>query len=246
VIRRRFLSLEAKYALCACAIVVGLLTFGRLDVVTRAGNELMSVMNSFASLGLLGIFAVALVANMSLFLQIPYTLPLLSAAIGGATLARMTSLGLAAGLGAACGALISYRLAHVVLARNPELPSSSMFRWIERLVDRHPRKTIGVILLVLVTPLPDDAVIVPLATVRYGFRRFVPLALVGKVAHNLLVALVFSAFALWAKGQVPRSASVNIGLGLMGLFVLAILYQAEKARTRAEGATTTETSNASA
>src|SRR5204862_367114 len=89
-------------------------TFGSFNMFELA-------MDQGAKFGFVGIFLIALVANLSLVIQIPYTLPVLAAAIQGDSLAHMLELGLAAGIGSGIGALISYVVADKLLDRVPDL-----------------------------------------------------------------------------------------------------------------------------
>jgi membrane protein DedA with SNARE-associated domain len=80
------------------------------------------------------------------------------------------------------------------------------------------------------TPLPDDSVIIPLAMTRYGLRRFAPPLFAGKIAHNVMVALLFYQFTAWSAASTPTHVRADLVLGLVLGFVLVILYQAEKSR----------------
>ncbi len=97
------------------------------------------------------------------------------------------TLGLASGLGAGIGAVASYKVADALVGKSPRLPDGRLFRWIGRNVDDRPRATAFAIFLVGVSPLPDGAVVVPLAVVHYGMRRLAVPLFLGKLAHNLLL-----------------------------------------------------------
>jgi uncharacterized membrane protein YdjX (TVP38/TMEM64 family) len=221
---------EVKYGLISVVLFGGLILLDAVDAFGGLGNDVVRAMDTLASLGYVGIFVIALVANASILIQIPYTLPLLSAALGGASLSHMLTLGLVAGVGAGIGEIISYKVADVVIARNPELPRGAMFQWVARNVDTHPRRTWLAIFAVAATPLPDDAVVVPLAVVKYGMRRFAPPMFLGKITHNVVVAVLFTAFASWASTHVSKTTSTDLAIALVIAFVLVVFYQAEKAR----------------
>jgi len=226
---RRTLQLRLKYGAIAVLLLGGLVALDRLDAFSGINRSLDNAMDATSRLGAVGMFVVALVANLSIIVQIPYTLPLLSAALRGTSLPGMLGLGLAAGLGAGIGVILSYKIADLLLARRPDLARSPMFRWVERNVDRRPGITALVIFLVAATPLPDDTVIVPLATVRYRMRRFALPMFLGKVVHNVVAASLFYTFSSWATRNVSGQAKTDLALGIVVIFLLIVFYQAEKA-----------------
>ncbi len=193
------------------------------DTVTESVDRL-------AEFGSVGIFLIALIANLSILVQIPYTLPLLSAALGGASLASVMTLGLASGLGAGIGAVASYKVADALVAKSPRRPDGRLFRWIARNVDDRPRVTAFGIFLVGVSPVPDGAIVVPLAVVRYGMRRLAVPLFLGKLVHNLLFAFLFYAFASWSADHVSQKASTEMAALVAFLFMVLVAYHAEKAR----------------
>jgi hypothetical protein len=175
--RAHRLSLELKYAAIAVTIVLAFLVLHAAGAFNGVNDTVTEGVDRVATFGLIGIFVIALVANLSILVQIPYTLPLLSAALGGASLQSMLGLGLASGLGAGIGAVASYKVADALVTKSPRLPEGRWFRWIAHNVDDRPRATACAIFLVGLSPLPDGAVVVPLAVVHYGMRRLaVPLS----------------------------------------------------------------------
>jgi membrane protein YqaA with SNARE-associated domain len=170
---------------------------------------------------------------MALLVQVPYTLPLLAIATAGASAAHMAWLGLAAGVGASIGGMISFLIAQKILARDPSIERGKLYRWVVRTTGERPRMASLVIFGVVFTPLPDDAVILPLAMTRFGLRRFAPPLFAGKIAHNVLIALLFYQFTAWSAASTPTHVRADLVLGLVLAFVLVILYQAEKSRASA-------------
>lgn len=228
--RRRRLSLELRYA-AFTVIVLGVMVVLHLSNAFSDVNDTVTEgVDRLAQLGSVGIFSIALLANVSILIQIPYTLPLLSAALGGASLESMLVLGLASGLGAGIGAVLSYKVADALVARTPALPEGRVFRWIARNVDTRPRASRFVIFLVAASPVPDGTVVVPLAVVRYGMRRVAAPLFLGKLVHNLLLALIFSWVGSWAAEHVSRRASTDLAVAIAVLFMLLVAYHAEKAR----------------
>jgi hypothetical protein len=221
---------ELKYATIAVLIVTVFVVLHAAGAFSGVNDTVTDGVDRLAGLGSIGIFLVALIANLSILIQIPYTLPLLSAALGGASLQSVMTLGLASGLGAGIGAVASYKVADALVARSPNLPEGRLFRWIAQNVDDRPRATAFAIFLVGVSPVPDGAVVVPLAVVRYGMRRLAVPLFLGKLVHNLLFALLFYAFASWSAEHVSEKASTELALLVAVLFMVLVAYHAEKAR----------------
>jgi hypothetical protein len=221
---------ELKYATIAVLIVTVFVVLHAAGAFSGVNDTVTDGVDRLAGLGSIGIFLVALIANLSILIQIPYTLPLLSAALGGASLQSVMTLGLASGLGAGIGAVASYKVADALVARSPNLPEGRLFRWIAQNVDDRPRATAFAIFLVGVSPVPDGAVVVPLAVVSYGMRRLAVPLFLGKLVHNLLFALLFYAFASWSAEHVSEKASTELALLVAILFMVLVAYHAEKAR----------------
>ena len=226
----RRLSRELKYAAIAVTIVAVFVLLHAVGAFTGVNDTVTDGVNRLAGLGSVGIFLIALVANLSILVQIPYTLPLLSAALGGANLQSLMTLAAASGLGAGIGAVASYKVAETLVTRTPAAPDGRVFQWIARNVDDRPRATSMAVFLVALSPLPDGAVVVPLAMVRYGMRRLAVPLFLGKLAHNLLVALLFFAFASWSAKHVSESASTDLAVLVAVLFMVLVAYHAERAR----------------
>ncbi|MFN8026128.1 MAG: hypothetical protein U0W40_07180 [Acidimicrobiia bacterium] len=235
--RRRRLSLELKYATFAVVVVAVMVVLHLSNAFSDVNDTVTEGVDRLAQLGSVGFFLIALVANVSILIQIPYTLPLLSAALSGASLQSMLVLGLASGLGAGIGAVLSYKVADALVARTPGLPEGRVFRWIARNVDTRPRASRFVIFLVAASPLPDGTVVVPLAVVGYGMRRLAAPLFLGKLVHNLLLALLFSWVGSWASEHVSKKASTDLAVAVAVLFMLLVAYHAEKARHLARNRT---------
>ena len=221
---------RVKYLAIGVAIVASLALFQESQALAVVSHAVAEFLDLAARFGMPGMFVAGLVGNASILVQVPYTLPLLSVAVGGATLPDLLLLGLASGVGAGVGELISYLIADKILARTPGLPDSRVYRWIERNTETHPLLTRFAIFVWAVTPLPDDTVIVPLAMVNYGARRIALPLLLGKVVHNLVIAVVFFSFA----GRVPQAqVRTDLAIVVIVAFVLLVLYQVERARLTA-------------
>lgn len=223
--------IEVKYALIAGALLAAVVWLDRSGVLSIWAVALEPWIEELAGLGLAGAFVLGLLGNSSLLLQVPYTVPILSAALAGAALPYLLALAVAAGLGATAGELVSYAIANQLL-RRPELSPSRLFRWVDRTVHDHPRAIPWLVFLFAVTVLPDDAVLIPLAMISYGAGRLLLPLLLGKLGYCVAIALVFHALGEQAAGLVPARTTTDLALLLVVGFVLLVLYQAEAARSR--------------
>jgi hypothetical protein len=228
--RERRLSIELKYAIITILLVILFIALHVADAFAGVNETVQDGMDRLARLGSIGLFLLALLANASLIIQVPYTLPLLSAALGGAGFVSMMILGFASGLGAGIGALIGYKVADAFVGRTSVPPDGRVFRWLSRNVDDRPGLTKAAIFGIAASPLPDTTVVMPLALVRYGLRRAAMPLFFGKFAHNILISLVFYAFASWSAEHVSQEASTDLALAVAVIFILLVAYSAEKAR----------------
>jgi hypothetical protein len=234
--RERRVSIELKYAIIAVLVTILFIALHLAGAFSGVNDTVQEGVDRLARLGSIGVFFLALLANASIIIQIPYTLPLLSAALGGAGFVSMMILGVASGLGAGFGALAGYKVADTVVGRSPIPPEGRVFRWLAHNVDSKPRLTRVVIFLIAASPLPDTTVVMPLALVRYGLRRAAVPLFVGKFVHNILMALIFYGFASWSVDHVSQKASTDLALAVAIVFMLLVAYSAEKARAGAAAA----------
>jgi hypothetical protein len=230
---------EVKYALIALVLGGGAVWLERSGVLGDWAAALDPVIERLASLGLAGAFLLGLLGNSSLLLQVPYTIPLLSAALAGASLPYLVGLGVAAGLGATLGELVSYTIADLILRRQ-DLAPSRLFRWVQRTVATHPRAIPVLVFGFAVTMLPDDAVLIPLAMIGYGAGRLLLPLLLGKLGYCVGSAVLFFFIGERAAQQVSASATADLALVVIVGFVVLVLYQAEAARARRRRADSVE------
>ena len=231
----RRVSIELKYAIITILVMVVFIVLHAADAFSGVNDTVKSGVDWLAGLGSIGVFFLALIANASIIIQIPYTLPLLSAALGGAGFVSMMLLGVASGLGAGIGALAGYKVADTVVGHSAAPPDGRVFRWLARNIDRRPRLTKFWIFMIAASPLPDTTVVMPLALVRYGMRRAALPLFLGKFAHNVLIALLFYGFASWSVDHVSEEASTDLALAVAVVFILLVAYSAEKTRAGASG-----------
>ncbi len=124
--------IEIKYLLIGAVVMGTLVALDRSQVLGNLDHVVTDILDATKGLGAVGMFLVALVSNCAIFVQIPYTLPLLSAAISGSSLGNLLILGAAAGIGAGFGEIIKYHVADRVLAKRPDLGRSGLYQWVLR------------------------------------------------------------------------------------------------------------------
>ena len=222
--------IEVKYLLIGAAVLGALVVIDRTRVLGNLDSAVVDILDASKGLGVIGMFFVALIANCAVFVQVPYTLPLLSAAIGGASFGEMMALGVAAGMGAGLGEVVKYHIADRVLGRNPELHRSRLYQWVLRQAAERPRRLKWIVFIWAASVIPDDTVIIPLAMIRYGTRRILFPLFTGKVAHNLFFAALFFAISDTAEDFVKGGLRVDLAFALIVAFFMVVFYQIEKSR----------------
>ncbi|MCI0711728.1 MAG: hypothetical protein L0154_16345 [Chloroflexi bacterium] len=222
--------LEIKYGLITTTLLVGLLWLANNHVLDGLQGSVTSFMDSMAGLGVFGVFIVALIANGSLLIQVPYTLPMLSVALYSDNLLELLVLGTATGVGAGLGEIVSYAIAYNIAAQIHELSKSALFRWIRRTIHEHPHTIPVMVFVAALIPIPDDLVIMPLAMISYPVRKLMLPMFSGKVIHNVAVSFVFHYATDTVQGQVSGDVDVDLSLGILIVFVMIMLYQIEKVR----------------
>ncbi len=231
---RRIGRLEVKYlvlsALCLAVVLVALGSDaldgvrGELErFVMWVGNEEGLVGGSVA------LFVLALVANSTLLIQVPYTLPLAAVVITTDSLAKAAALSLASALGAGLGEVNSY-----LIARGLSMPvefgdTSRPLRWIRRVLDEHPNRLPLLVLLTSGTSLPDDIVIWPMAIARYPIRRMLAPIFVGKYLYCTAIG-VLSYYGTQQVDVQDTTVTLDFSIVLLVGFLLYAAYLFEKSR----------------
>jgi hypothetical protein len=222
--------IEIKYGLITLALLEGLIALDRTQALSGLDTMIADLFDLMSKLGFVGVFVVAVIGNATLLAHIPYTVPLLSLAMSGASLDHLLLMGVASGLGAACGELASYGITLKIVGENPALERSALLQWVNRIVNSHPRMIPLLLFVYAVSPLPDDTVIIPLAMVRYGFRKISPPLFAGKIIHNLGIVTLFYYFSDWSADRISTTVQADLALGLLILLVMIIAYQIDKSR----------------
>ncbi|HUV10264.1 MAG TPA: hypothetical protein VMX12_04740 [Acidimicrobiia bacterium] len=225
----RLRRVELKYTAIGACVLGGIGVVSGLGVLGDLDQNLVDSFDATKGLGAIGMLLVAFVSNCVVLVQIPYTLPLLAAAIGGASVADMLVLGVAAGIGAGFGEIVKYHIAHRVLSRKKDLHKSRLFQWVLRQAEEKPKHVKWIVFVWAGSVLPDDTVIIPLAMVKYGVKRIAVPLFAGKVLHNVVFSMIFYGFSATAESFVEGGVHVDLAFGVIAMFLLIVLYQVEKA-----------------
>jgi uncharacterized membrane protein YdjX (TVP38/TMEM64 family) len=222
--------IEIKYGIIALLVVGGLFLLAENHVFDGVGTDVNRIMDDLSGYGAIGMFLIALPSNTTLVILVPYNLPMFTLALYAHNVWDVIWLGAATGLGAGIGEVISYAVAHALIAKVDDLEDSGLFRWTNRQIKRRPALIPYLVFLASATPVPDLMLIVPVALVGYPWRKMVLPMVTGKVVQNVIVALIFR----FAEHRVSSLASHDINIDfaaiLVALFVIIIAYQIEKAR----------------
>ncbi|MCD4686143.1 MAG: hypothetical protein K8S97_09425 [Anaerolineae bacterium] len=220
--------LELKYALLSMLLLAGLLTLTWLGVLAGFEHQLSQWMQHLTKWGVLGMFAIAYVSNLTLVMPLPYGLPLFTLVLYAESHHDALLLGLAAGLGAGFGATMAYSVANSMLSQIDHAADNRMVRFVRRVVDRYPRTIPVIVWLASATPAPEGMITTSLALVRYPWRTIVALVATGKVCGNLVMATLYFYAAGLFTGQMSESANFGGTLLLIVVCLGLFAYQAEK------------------
>jgi len=230
----RFGRLEAKYLVLSLLCIGILLWVIGSDALDGIRGQLESFVAWVANEeGLVGgsiaLFLLAVVANSTLLIQVPYTLPMAAIVVASDSLAKVVVLSLATAVGAGIGELNSYMIARGLTMPAALADSNRFLRWIRRAGEDHPKRMPALLFVVSGTSLPDDVVIWPLAIARYPVRRLLAPVFVGKLLYCLAIGVV--AYYVTELVEV-EDATVGLDLTIVLLvgFLLYAFYLFEKGR----------------
>jgi membrane protein YqaA with SNARE-associated domain len=226
----RLYRIEIKYVLITAALLGVATALNMLGAFRGVEHRVNTVMDRLTEWGYGGLFVIGLLSNMTLVFMIPYALPLLTLSIYADSLLDVIGLGIAAGVGAGIGEITSYAVAHTLVARVEDLEHSTLFCWTKRAIDHRPRAVPLLVWLASATPVPDMMVIVPLAMIRYPWRKMIVPMITGKIFQNVVMALVYRFAADAAMQAVSDDIHFDMTASLALLFAMLIAYQVEKAR----------------
>lgn len=234
VLRRYWI--EIKYTIILLVLVGGLFWLVSYDVFDGVERRVNTAMDRLAEYGAVGMFLIALPSNMSLVFVVPYNLPMFSLLLYVESVWEVVWLGTTTGVGAGIGELLSYAVAHAIVARVEDIEDSALFRWTRRTIDRRPGLIPLLVWLASATPVPDLALIVPVALVKYPWRKMIIPMISGKIVQNVVVAFIFYYAADSASHLVSRDINFDLAALIVLLFVLVIAYQIEKAHAAEQNA----------
>ncbi len=223
-------QLEFKYGVILLLLSALLILVGRLEELKGIHTAFDTFFDQMLALDVLGGFLLALVGNATLVIQVPYTLPMLSAAFYSHDTLKVVALSIGTGVGAGIGATISYSLVHRITAKIDGLSRTTAYQLMEKTVRKYPASIPTLIFVIVATPIPDVLIILPLAMTAYPARKvFLPI-LTAKVAHCMVLALIAHYSADTLSGMISSGVRVEFALLLLVGFVLLMAYQVEKGR----------------
>ena len=222
--------IEIKYALILLAVVGGLFLLASNHVFDGIEADVNGTMAKATKYGALGVFLIALGSNWTLIIQVPYNLPMFTLLLYADSAWEVILLGTATGLGGGCGEALSYGVARAVIARADDLENSALFRWTRKQIGRRPMLIPFLVGFVSAVPLPDALILVPVAMVKYPWRKLIVPILIGKIIHNNVVAFFFYFTTSWASSLVSTDINIDLAASIVAIFVIVIAYQIEKTR----------------
>ena len=224
--RRR---IEIKYALLGVIFTGALVQLSRSHALAGLEDEIMKLLDITTGMGLLGIFAGAVITSSTPVVNVPYTLLVLTFALANGNMQHLIALSIAAGTGTSTGKVISYTFTSNIAGQIEPLSKSPLYRRIKRTIARYPRGVPLFIFLGNASPLPSDMILLPLALIHYPIRRMLLPLYAGKILHSLsLVLLCTGAVDLLGKRITPH-IKIDLTFGLLVISALVIFYQIEKA-----------------
>lgn len=190
------------------------------------------------ALGYPGDFLVPLVGNAIIIVPFPYMgVPFILSGVRNPVTFDFvfdpTLVGLIAGLGAMIGEMVCYLAGRL----GGKLVDENQTSGFSAFVKRHSIATPLAVLIVAATPLPDDAVIIPLGAVKYPWWKVVPLLLVGKSLELTAISWAGRLSLDWIAGWLGATESAGIlgtitEVATMALVVLSLYLVARIDWTR--------------
>ncbi|MHA1792244.1 MAG: VTT domain-containing protein [Promethearchaeota archaeon] len=211
---------------------------------TESVPELNSFIKSFSNgmiqfgldNGLWAALLLSMFGNTSVFLVFPYAyvIWILAASKGAeaalvsqATITYPLVLGIISGFGAGVGEITSYIIGRL-FTKSEKLINSELGQKFDRMretFEKHPKSIPFFIYIFALTPLPDDAILVPFGIMKYSYWKTVIPCMLGKMSLTTLLAIAGYYFApvieniSWLSFIIP-SADSNPGDDMLSLLVL--------------------------
>lgn len=227
-------------ASCGVAILLAAIMFMEIFPGFNATIKGMSVaMGEFGRHhGLIAAFLLSIFGNTTVFIVVPYSYIIWIVAVDAGISGLFDAwypllLGVISGLGAGVGEVTSYAIGRL-FAKSKKLsesPTGQKFERMRRTFEQHPRSIPFIIYLFAVTPLPDDAILVPFGVMKYSYWKTIIPCMLGKMTLCTVLALFGFYFGQaiegvsWLGWLVP-SPDANPGedmLALIPLFLIVYL-----------------------
>jgi len=229
--------LEVKYlvltVVCSVALVI-VLGSDALDGVRGRLEDFVRWVAAEEGLvgGSIALFLLAMVANSTLLIQVPYTLPMAAIVVASDDLGKVVVLSLATALGAGIGEVNSYLIARGLSMPMGFAETSRFLRWIRWSAEEHPNRLPLLVLLTSGTSLPDDVVIWPMALARYPIRKMLAPIFGGKVVYCLAIGII-AYYGTQVVDIEDTTVSLDFTIVLLVGFLLYAAYLFEKGRAGA-------------
>ncbi|NNF68873.1 MAG: hypothetical protein HKN01_03815 [Acidimicrobiia bacterium] len=189
--------------------------------------------------GSIALFVLAVVANSTLLIQVPYTLPLAAIVVASDSVTKVVVLSVASAVGAGIGEVNSYLIARGLSMPVELAETSRILRWIRRTGEEQPRRIPFLVLLTSGTSLPDDVVIWPMALARYPIRKMLTPIFAGKLVYCVAIGLI-TYYGTRAVDVEDATVSLDFTIVLLVGFLLYAFYLFEKSKERKQRAPTDE------
>ena len=233
--RERRVSIELKYAIIAILLAILFVALHAADAFSgRQQHRARAAWTGSPGSAASACSSSRSLANASIIIQIPYTLPLLSAALGGAGFVEHDDP--RRRVRARRGDRRARRVQggrHGRRAGTPRRPTGASSAGSPGTSISRPRLTTFAIFGIAASPLPDTTVVMPLALVRYGLRRAALPALPRQVRPQRAArAALLRVRVVVGRTTCREQASTDLALAVAVVFMLLVVYSAEKAPGR--------------
>ncbi|MEM2637463.1 MAG: VTT domain-containing protein [Candidatus Korarchaeota archaeon] len=215
--------------------IVSLTVLGIISVILLTNEDLglqftimgEELINSFKNLTdpifvFIGIFLATLIANLTVFIYVPYGVLILFFAATGID---PILLALAGASGAAIGEISSYaagRLGYKIAEKKRKYRRQLME--LNTLFEKHPKTVPFLVYIMAATPLPDDLLLVPLGLVKYSPAKSIIPCFLGKFTMILALSVGGQFFgSILAGGEVSPLGWVD-DMVVLVLLVLIVWF----------------------
>ncbi len=169
--------------------------------------------NFLVNYGYAGVFCISLLGCILPFVSVPYLVPIFLIS----TQLDPILVGLAAGIGGTLGKTTSYLLG---MGGGKLLPEGQRekVKFFKRILDKYGALAIFIFAL---TPLPDDAIVIPVGVAGYSYWKFLAASSLGRIVLSWIVA--FSGRYVYATAESLAGGYVGIAVAVLLTVVAMIL-----------------------